>query len=564
MAAEIKSPLGVLTTFTGSPYTSALNNWTSSINNYINPSGILTKNYTTSVDEYNKSAKVTTDPLTKKQTISYSGTAPEKYNWNYEKPEVQKLNDLFDSYNQALGKYNRKEATAPYELANNLVSAIRSAPIEDVLASYGPKQFGDPVINRINEFVLPENKLNELDYRKIGLSAAVSGEKSPQIVNNAIQQWNAWSKDPTKLTSLSQLPVDDDRLKGYEFIAGAKLPQSEQTLIKALSPGETLGGTRIVNTSPTATYFVDATQQGPKISAAPQSGLRSIETATNITPIVEYKTVPDQIPQYGQATGLQASLLKNAGGDPNNVVTGYVENPFADTLNALLENQAKNFQKSITSQLLSSIFDKTATQTEQPVYSFSEKGLTSTNPLAPPEYPKDGLKKQIEEGKEIFADKEVAAKQKADEEAKKYQAILDAQAKTNADLESKRLANAQAAEASRLRASQKFEYDSAIESALKAAEGNSSFARRQFAAQESRQKSMDAERLAQIREKRGNPAGYAGGFAQKAIQPTPATPAAIKAPAMKAPQPPAPIEPANKVASSFLPPKVDGLQFGGT
>jgi hypothetical protein len=352
--------------------------------------------------------------------------------------------------------------------------------------------------------------------------------------------------------------------------ANTTLPQSEQTLIKALNEGETLGGTRQVITSPESnvTYFVDATQQGPKISAATDQ-VRSIETATNITPIVEYKTVPDQVPITGQATGLQAKLLTNTGGDPNNVVTGYSAIPFADSINSLLENQAKNFQQSITSQLLGQIFDKTATQTEKPVYSFNETGLTSTNPVTPPEYPSDGLEKLKESSTKFISAEEVAAEKQKLEDTKNNQAILDAQAKTNAELETKRLADAKAAELSRLRGSQKFEYDAAIESALKAAEGNSSLARRQLSASDARQKVMDAESLNKTNERKGNPTTYAGGFAEKAIQKTMQTPADFKIPSFAKPRS-APIvptanelAPSNAITPSSLLPKLDGLQFGG-
>jgi hypothetical protein len=294
-----------------------------------------------------------------------------------------------------------------------------------------------------------------------------------------------------------------------------------------------------------------------------------MSTAKNITPIVEYKTLPESITQYGEATGLNARLLKEAGGDPNNVVTGYIKSDLASLLNPMLVKQAEDFQKSITAQLLGQIFDKTATQTEKPVYSFNETGLTSTNPVTPPEYPSDGLEKLKESSTKFISAEEVAAEKQKLEDTKNNQAILDAQAKTNAELETKRLADAKAAELSRLRGSQKFEYDAAIESALKAAEGNSSLARRQLSASDARQKVMDAESLNKTNERKGNPTTYAGGFAEKAIQKTMQTPADFKIPSFAKPRS-APIvptanelAPSNAITPSSLLPKLDGLQFGG-
>jgi hypothetical protein len=132
------------------------------------------------------------------------------------------------------------------------------------------------------------------------------------------------------------------------------------------------------------------------------------------------------------------------------------------------------------------------------------------------------------------------------------------------NLEDKKLADAKAAEAKRLRDQQQFDYDSQIEAALRAAEGNSALARKQFNENEARQRIMDAESLAQRKPRRTNPSGYAEGFAEKAIGSKGASPASAKVPAMTPPPAPAPMVPAaNTFDASFLPPKIEGLQFGG-
>jgi hypothetical protein len=132
------------------------------------------------------------------------------------------------------------------------------------------------------------------------------------------------------------------------------------------------------------------------------------------------------------------------------------------------------------------------------------------------------------------------------------------------NLEAKRLADEKAAELARLRSAQQFDYDSQIEAALRAAEGNSSLARRQFKENEDRQRTMDEESRAQRKPRRTNPNNYAEGFAEKAIESKAIRPASAKVPAMAPPPPPAPVAPlANVVDASFLPPKIDGLQFGG-
>jgi hypothetical protein len=318
-------------------------------------------------------------------------------------------------------------------------------------------------------------------------------------------------------------------------ISGAGTP----TIVKALAPGQSVGGTKTAITNPVGTYFVESTKQSPKISVATATGgTRTSDNATNITPIVNYKEAP-------------------VGASP--------------VINKLLVDNAKKFQESLTGQLVNAVYDGLATQTKRPEYSMTETGITPIVPLneiTPAQYAQKAQEES--DAQKIVTEKYLAEQakedaRKSDAEKAKLQAELDKQAKLNAELEAKKLAEAKAAEAARFRSQQQFDYDSQIEAALRAAEGNSPLARRQFSAYEDRQKTMDAEKLAQQRAKRGNPAGYAGGFAQKAIQPTPATPAAIKAPAMTAPQTPVPIEPpANKLTSSFLPPKVDGLQFGGT
>jgi hypothetical protein len=335
---------------------------------------------------------------------------------------------------------------------------------------------------------------------------------------------------------------------------------SKPTIIKALAPGQDVGGTKTVITNDVGSYFVESTQQGPKISVATQTGgTRTSDNATNITPIVNYNTSP--------------SFITNS-----------------SIINQNLADQAKQVQELITGSLVRNIYSGMASQTTRPEYTIDnqigpdlrvyQNDIKEITPLVP--ITQENIDKKVTQDlerqkyaytkvlKEAERQGDLAlevqnknAEEELEKQRKQNQWQLDKQTKTNAEIEAKRIADAKAAAEARLRASQQFEYDAAIEAALKAASGNNSLARRQFAAHESRQKTMDAERLAQMRAKRGNPTGYAGGFAEKAIQKTPAAPAAIKAPAMAKPQTPEPIEPANKVTSSFLPPKVDGLQFGG-
>jgi hypothetical protein len=330
------------------------------------------------------------------------------------------------------------------------------------------------------------------------------------------------------------------------------------TIAKSLAPGQSVGGTKTMVTNDTGSYFVESTKGTPKISVATATGgTRTSDNATNITPIVNY------------TSATQTPIINNQ-----------------------LVDQAKKVQGLMSSALVNSVYSGQATQTTRPevtitpITDYTPNGpsqilgtaLQINTPLSPlstniSTVPLEREQARYDRNLEQEKKDKAADLARLESEAKKAQDLKDAankikfdeQAKKTADLEAKRLADAKAAEEARFRSQQQFDYDSQIEAALRAAEGNSSLARRQFSAYEERQQTMDAEKLAQQRAKRGNPAGYAGGFAQKAIQPTPATPAAIKAPAMKAPQTPVPIEPpANKLTSSFLPPKVDGLQFGGT
>jgi hypothetical protein len=347
--------------------------------------------------------------------------------------------------------------------------------------------------------------------------------------------------------------------------ASSNLAPAVNYALKPNTVGETVakGGTSSVIPSITGdTYFINSSLNGPQIGVADkEQALRTFETAKNITPIVNYNTAP--------------SVFTNA-----------------SIINQDLADQAKQVQELITGSLVKNIYSGMASQTTRPEYTINnelgpdfsvfQNDIKQITPLVPitteniekkvaqdlAQEKKLDTRVQQEKEKQDAAAFELQNKKAAEElesQKKQAQSQLDIQAQKNAEIEAKRLADAKAAEASRLRASQQFEYDSAIEAALRAAEGNNALARRQFADNESRQRAMDAESMAQQRAKKGNPAGYAGGFAEKAIQPTVATPAAIKAPAMKAPQTPAPIEPpANAVTYSFLPPKVDGLQFGGT
>jgi hypothetical protein len=309
-------------------------------------------------------------------------------------------------------------------------------------------------------------------------------------------------------------------------------------VVKALAPEQKVGGTKTAITNPTGTFFVESTQNGPKISVATQTaGTRTSDNATNITPIVNYKTAPEGSPAI---------------------------------INTLLVDTAKKFQEMLTGQLVGNIYNETATQTTRPEYSLDEKGITAIAPLNPvtDAQIKEKAAKDIEEQKfnnQKFVDEEKRQTElKLEAQEKEKQKEIDKQKAINDKIEADNRFLEKAAADARLRSQNQFDYDSAIEAALRAAAGNSSLARKQFAANDARQKALDAEELAKRNAIKGNPTGYAGGFAEKAIQKTPNAPAAIKAPAMAQPQTPEPIEPANKVASSFLPPKVDGLQFGGT
>lgn len=308
-------------------------------------------------------------------------------------------------------------------------------------------------------------------------------------------------------------------------------------VVKALAPEQSVGGTKTAITNPTGTYFVESTKQNPKISVATQTnGTRTSDNATNITPIVNYKTAQEGAPS---------------------------------AINDLLVQNAKDFQKYLTGQLVNSVYDGLATQTKRPEYSMTETGITPIVPINEITSAQYAQKAQEEaDAEKIVTEKFLAEKaredtKKSDLQKQQAQAELDKQAKLNADLEAQKLADAKAAEAARFRSQQQFDYDAQIEAALRAAEGNSSLARRQVQAADERQRQMDAESLSQRGEKKGNPIGYSEGFAQQALQKTPTSPEGIKIPSFKKPINPEPVPTANQVSPSLLPPKINGLQFGG-
>jgi hypothetical protein len=317
-------------------------------------------------------------------------------------------------------------------------------------------------------------------------------------------------------------------------VAGVVSP----VVVKALAPEQKVGGTKTVITNPTGTSFVESTQNGPRISVATQTaGTRTSTDATNITPIVDYKEAPEGSPPI---------------------------------FNQLLVDNAKKLQEMLTAQLLGNIYNGTSTQTTRPKYSLDEKGITAITPINPvtDEQIKEKAARDIEEQKfnnQKFVDYEkYKADLKMDEQkqiAKKKEEDLIYETKQS---EANALREKQADEERRRRAQNQFDYDSQIEAALRAASGNSSLARRQFAANDARQRAMDAEELARRNAKKGNPSAYAGGFAEQAIQTKGKTPEGIKIPAQMQPKPPAPVTPlANNVDASSLLPKIDGLQFGG-
>jgi hypothetical protein len=347
----------------------------------------------------------------------------------------------------------------------------------------------------------------------------------------------------------SQLRLDNkiyaDAVKsGDAKLLVPKLPAStvagvvSPVVVKALAPEQQVGGTKTVITNPTGTFFVESTKNSPKISVATQTaGTRTSTDATNITPIVNYKEAPVGSPPI---------------------------------FNTLLVDNAKKFQEMLTGQLVGNIYNETATQTTRPEYSLDERGITPITPINPvtDAQIKEKAARDIEEEKfnnQKFVDYEkYQADLKMDEQkqiAKKKEDALIEETKRS---EANALLEKQADEERRRRAQNQFDYDSQIEAALRAASGNSSLARRQFAANDARQRAMDAEELARRNAKKGNPSAYAGGFAEQAIQTKAETPQGIKIPAQMQPKPPAPVTPlANNVDASSLLPKIEGLQFGG-
>jgi hypothetical protein len=183
-----------------------------------------------------------------------------------------------------------------------------------------------------------------------------------------------------------------------------------------LDSGETLSGGYIhMKIDPYAGVvgYKYSTQEGPNLAYG-YLGTNTPVTKTNatpLTPLVEYKTLPDQIPIYGQATGLAAKLLINSGGDPNHVVVGYENNPLAAQGNAAIKSAAQSLYEQLFNQAESALFSGQIKNpnpptsgpgsyewavnnnlpftsapyiapTGRPTYSFGDNGtVTITNPL---------------------------------------------------------------------------------------------------------------------------------------------------------------------------------------
>ena len=128
--------------------------------------------------------------------------------------------------------------------------------------------------------------------------------------------------------------------------------------------------------------------------------------------------------------------------------------------------------------------------------------------------------------------------------------------------EARKLEEEDRAAAERLRKAQQFEYDSAVDEARRRAYGNSAFAQKQIGEFDERQRAADEAELAEKQKIRTNPMGYAGGFADQAIQtkiPVAKDPEGIANISPRRRRPP--IVPAN--ATTDLLPEISGLEFGG-
>jgi hypothetical protein len=332
----------------------------------------------------------------------------------------------------------------------------------------------------------------------------------------------------------------------------------------ALRPGDDLkemgGSLTMIPSASGDVYYVTSSRNGPQISVASgDSYVRSLDTAKNITPIVNYNTAQPAITN-------------------------------ASVINADLAKQAKEVQESITNALVKSVYAGVASQTDRPEYTIENKigedlrifqnAIAPITPITP--IPQEYLYKKISEQltqdqnfatkidtikKEEDAFGIEAQKKKDAEELERQkrlsQSQLDIQAQKNAEIEAKKLADAKFAEGERLRLANQFDYDSQIEAALRAAEGNSAFARKQRQNMDVNQKIADAEMLDKTKSTGGNPLGYAGGFAEKAIEKSAPTPQSLKIPSFARPPAP-PITPvANSLTASSLLPSLEGLQFGG-
>lgn len=207
----------------------------------------------------------------------------------------------------------------------------------------------------------------------------------------------------------------------------ASIPNSNKKIAYALSEGETLGGSRTMVTSPKGTTsYVSSSQNGPQIHVSPASEpIATFPSAIDITPKVDYKTLPNQIDILGPATGLQAKLLANAGTNPNQIKVGsYDISSIANPANASIINSAQNLQQQLVSQLIGEIYAGNSDVSAQPVYSFGDNGkVTITNPLPT----QADIQKAIDQTKAVNETKITTANDAAIKAAANQAAALKAQ-----------------------------------------------------------------------------------------------------------------------------------------
>jgi hypothetical protein len=169
-----------------------------------------------------------------------------------------------------------------------------------------------------------------------------------------------------------QAGLVNDAKKLAEYNLSLNQP-SYAGVAKALDTGETFSGGKLHMKSDPTTGVVGYeydTQQGPNLAYG-YLGTNTPVTKTNatpLTPLVEYKTLPDKIPIYGSATGLQAKLIIDAGGDPNHVVIGYENNPLASEGNTSIVNSATALQQQLFNQAEQALFNGGIKNPNPPTY----------------------------------------------------------------------------------------------------------------------------------------------------------------------------------------------------